>query len=252
MLSSLESSLSLLAVLGVGLAFGLKHATEADHIVAVSTMVSEHRSLWRSAVVGALWGMGHTASLMAVGVVVLALRVAIPEWVASWLEFGVALMIIGLGASALMRGLRKRRNFHLHRHRHDGVSHLHVHFHDHQTEHTGPVAAHSHAVSILGIKPFLVGAIHGLAGSAALMLLVLAQTQSLIAGLVYLGVFGVGTIFGMVLMSGLVGLPFVLTSRRLSGIHYSLQTFAGAFSIVFGLWYAYATGFVSELWKTLS
>ncbi|MBA3571672.1 MAG: hypothetical protein H0W34_06820 [Pyrinomonadaceae bacterium] len=84
------------------------------------------------------------------------------------------------------------------------------------------------------------------------MLLVLAQTQSLIAGLVYLGVFGVGTIFGMVLMSGLVGLPFVLTSRRLSGIHYSLQTFAGAFSIVFGLWYAYATGFVSELWKTLS
>ena len=92
---------------------------------------------------------------------------------------------------------------------------------------------------------------HGLAGSAALLLLVLAQTQSFIVGLVYLGVFGVGSIFGMVLMSGLVGLPFVLTSRRLSGIHFSLQTFAGALSIVFGLWYAYATGFVSQLWKTL-
>ena len=247
---SLESSLSLLAVLGVGLAFGLKHATEVDHIVAVSTIVSEHRSLWRSAVVGALWGMGHTASLIAVGVVVLAFRIAIPQWVASWLEFAVALMIIGLGASALIRALRKRRNFHLHRHRHDGVSHVHVHFHDHETEHAGPTAEHSHAVSIIGIKPFLVGAMHGLAGSAALMLLVLAQTQSLMSGLAYLAIFGMGSVFGMVLMSGLLGLPFVLTSRRLSGIHYGLQTFAGALSIAFGLWYAYATGFVSELWKT--
>lgn len=252
MLSGLESSLSQLAVLGLGLAFGLKHATEADHIVAVSTIVSEHRSLWRSVVVGALWGMGHTASLIAVGIVVLALRVVIPDWVASWLEFGVALMIIGLGASALVRALRKRREFHLHRHQHDGVSHLHVHFHDRETEHAGPVAAHSHTVSIVGLKPFLVGAMHGLAGSAALMLLVLAQTQSLIVGLVYLGVFGVGSIFGMVLMSGLVGLPFMLISRRLSGLHFSLQTLAGALSVVFGLWYAYATGFISELWKTLS
>lgn len=251
MLNNLEPSLSMLAVLGLGLLFGLKHATEVDHIVAVSTIVSEHRSLWRSVVVGAFWGMGHTASLIGVGAVVLALRVAIPEWVASWLEFGVALMIIGLGVSALMRVLRKRRDFHLHRHQHDGVSHVHVHFHVQQTEHAGSVVAHSHAVSIVGIKPFLVGAMHGLAGSAALTLLVLAQTQSLIASLAYLVVFGVGSIFGMVLMSGLVGLPFVLTSRRLSGIHYSLQTFAGALSIAFGLWYAYATGFLSELWKTL-
>ena len=251
MLSGFESSLSLLAVLGVGLAFGVKHATEVDHVVAVSTIVSEHRSLWRSAVVGGLWGMGHTVSLILVGVMVLVLRVAIPEWVASWLEFGVALMIIGLGAGAFVRALRNRRDFHMHRHQHDGVSHVHVHFHDHQTKHAGPSTAHSHAVSTVGIKPFLVGAMHGLAGSAALMLLVLAQTQSFPAGMVYLGVFGVGSIFGMVIMSGLVGLPFVLTSRRLSGLHYSLQTLAGALSIVFGIWYAYSTGLVSELWKTL-
>ena len=105
---------------------------------------------------------------------------------------------------------------------------------------------------MVGIKPFLVGAMHGLAGSAALMLLVLAQTQSMILGLAYLGIFGIGSIFGMVLMSELVGLPFVLTSRRLSGIHFSLQTLAGALSIVFGLWYAYETGFVRELWKTIA
>jgi high-affinity nickel permease len=77
--------------------FGLKHATEVDHIVAVSTIVSEHRNLFRAALVGGIWGMGHTVSLIAVGVVALVLRIAIPEYVSSWLEFGVALMIIGLG-----------------------------------------------------------------------------------------------------------------------------------------------------------
>jgi len=252
MLSSLESSWSLIAVVAIGLGFGLKHATEVDHIVAVSTIVSEHRTLWRSTLVGALWGMGHTASLVAVGVVVLVLRVTIPDWVASWLEFGVALMIIGLGASALIRSLHKRRDFHLHRHQHDGVSHVHIHFHEHETEHAGPVTAHSHAISIVGRKPFLVGAMHGLAGSAALMLWVVAQTNSLITGMIYLCIFGIGSILGMVFMSGLVGLPFMFTSRRLSGVHYSLQTLAGIISIAFGLWYAYATGLITELWNTLT
>src|SRR5919107_1718997 len=113
------TSLSAFALLGLGLVFGLKHATEADHIVAVSTIVSEQRSLLRSATVGALWGVGHTLSLIIVGVVVLALRVAVPESVARWLELGVALMIIGLGASALLRALSRRRDIHLHKHKHD-------------------------------------------------------------------------------------------------------------------------------------
>jgi ABC-type nickel/cobalt efflux system permease component RcnA len=246
-----ESSLSIFAVLGIGLALGLKHATEVDHIVAVSTIVSEYRSLWRSVIVGALWGLGHTVSLVAVGVVAVAFRVAIPEGVTSWLEFGVAIMIIGLGVNALVRALRGPRHFHLHRHQHDGVSHIHVHFHEHETGHVEPIAAHSHAVSIVGIKPFLVGAMHGLAGSAALTLIVLVQTQSALGSLIYLGIFGVGSLFGMVTMSGLVGLPFMLTSRGLSGIHHSLQTVAGVLSIAFGLWYAYATGLIGGLWKTL-
>ncbi len=147
------TSLSAFALLGLGLVFGLKHATEADHIVAVSTIVSEQRSLLRSATVGALWGVGHTISLIAVGIIVLALRVAVPERVANWLEFGVALMIIVLGVSALLRALSRRRDVHLHQHKHDGVSHVHIHFHEHGTEHTGAVAAHSHAVSRIGLKP---------------------------------------------------------------------------------------------------
>jgi len=245
--------LSAFALLGLGLVFGLKHATEADHIVAVSTIVSEQRSLLRSAMVGALWGVGHTASLVLVGIIVLALRVAVPEGIANWLEFGVALMIIVLGASALLRGARRRRrDVHLHQHKHDGVSHIHLHFHEHETEHTETVAAHSHAVSRVGLKPLLVGAMHGLAGSAALTLLVLTQINSTALGLLYLTVFGLGSIAGMLLMSALVGLPFALiNARRFSGVNYGLQAVAGALSIAFGLWYAYETGVANGLWRTI-
>src|SRR6185295_3582559 len=100
-------SLSVLAVLGIGLVFGLKHATEVDHVVAVSTIVSRHRNIFHSALVGALWGAGHTASLLVVAVIVLTLRVAIPERISGWLELGVAVMIVCLGISALRSALRK-------------------------------------------------------------------------------------------------------------------------------------------------
>ncbi|MDQ1557852.1 MAG: hypothetical protein QOD32_912 [Pyrinomonadaceae bacterium] len=249
--------LSAFAVLGLGLVFGLKHATEVDHVVAVSNIVSEQRKLWRAALVGGLWGVGHTASLVIVGAVVLVLRVAISERVASGLEFCVALMIIGLGVATFARSLRARRRVpvHLHQHRHDGLEHAHIHFHETETEHANATAAvvapHSHAVTRIGIKPFVVGAVHGLAGSAALTLLVLAQIPSPVVGLLYLLVFGVGSIAGMLLMSGLVGLPFVLSARKLSGLHYGLQTAAGALSICFGLWYAYETQVAAWLFGML-
>lgn len=234
------TSLSAFALMGLGLVFGLKHATEADHVVAISTIVSEQRSLLRSSLVGALWGVGHTISLVVVGVLVLALRISIPERAGHWLEFGVALMIILLGLIALSRGVRRRRSeVHLHRHNHDGVSHVHLHFHEDATKHTEPLKAHSHIISQIGFKPLLVGAMHGLAGSATLTLLVVTQVDSTALGLLYLAVFGIGSICGMLLMSGLIGLPFVLSARKFNGMHYGLQTAAGALSVIFGLWYAY-------------
>jgi ABC-type nickel/cobalt efflux system permease component RcnA len=242
---------SAIALLGLGLVFGLKHATEIDHVVAVSSIVSEHRSIMRSVLVGGLWGVGHTASLIIVGIIVLALRVAIPERVSNWLEFCVALMIIGLGATALIRALRRRADVHIHQHSHDNVSHVHIHFHEHGTEHAGRVATHTHAISRIGFKPFLVGAMHGLAGSAALTLLVLTQIKSAALGLLYLAVFGAGSLLGMFLMSGLIGLPFALSARRLSGVGYRLQTIAGALSIAFGLWYAYRVGIANGLWGAI-
>ena len=238
--------LSTYALLGVGLLFGLKHATEVDHVVAVSTIVSQHRNVWRSAVVGALWGAGHTAALLITGVVVLSLRVAIPERVSSWLELCVALMIIGLGATALWRALRKRSDVHVHEHSHDGMSHVHIHFHDQQTRHEAQ-RSHTHAVARVGIKPILIGAVHGLAGSGALTLLILAQIQSTWQGLFFLAVFGVGSIAGMLLMSGLIGLPFALTSRKLTTVHHRLQTAAAVVSLAFGFWYAYRLLFTNVL-----
>ena len=243
----------MIALLGLGLVFGLKHATEVDHVVAVSTIVSEHRNVFRSALVGGLWGAGHTAALVIVGVLVLVFRVAIPVPIANWLEMGVALMIIGLGIFAVVKVLRKRPDVHLHRHSHDGQSHVHIHFHEHGTEHaaasishqlteTKP-SAHSHSISQIGFKPLLVGAMHGLAGSAALTLLVLTQIQSVWLGVFYLALFGLGSTVGMLLMSGLIGLPFALSARRLSSFNHGLQTFAGLLSVGFGLWYAYETAF---------
>jgi len=241
MLENLES-LSTLAVLGIGLVFGLRHATEVDHVVAVSTIVSQHKNVLRSAAVGAMWGAGHTASLLVIGALVLLLRVAIPERVSGWLEFGVALMIIGLGISALWRALRRSSEVHVHQHSHDGQSHKHVHFHEKQTRHKpSSHSAHSHDVSRIGWKPLLIGTMHGLAGSGALTLLVLTQINSPWVGMLYLGIFGVGSIVGMLLMSGLIGLPFALTSRNLTHVHHRLQTVAAILSICFGVWYAYQT-----------
>lgn len=240
--------LSTFALLGIGLLFGLKHATEVDHVVAVSTIVSQHRNVWRSAIVGALWGAGHTAALLLTGIFVLSLRVAIPERVSNWLEICVALMIIGLGSAALWRALRKRGDVHVHEHSHDGVSHVHIHFHDQQTRHQ-PRRTHTHAVARVGLKPILIGAVHGLAGSGALTLLILAQIESMWQGLLYLAVFGIGSIAGMLLMSGLIGVPFALTSRKLTRFHHRLQTAAAVVSLAFGFWYAYGLVFANVLAK---
>jgi cytochrome c biogenesis protein CcdA len=250
------TSAGVVALLGLGFVFGLKHATEVDHVVAVSTIVSEYRNVFRSALVGGLWGAGHTASLVIVGLLVLVFRVAIPVSVSNWLEFTVALMIIALGVMAIVKVLRSRSGIHItgihvhghrHRHRHgpDLQSHVHMHFHEHGAAHDHvaasqlSLASHSHAISKIGLKPLFVGAVHGLAGSAALTLLVLRRIQSGWLGLLYLAVFGLGSTFGMLLMSGLIGLPFAFTGRRITNLQNGLQTVAGSLSIVFGTWYAY-------------
>ena len=217
------------SVLGLGFVLGLKHALDPDHMAAVSTIVSESKSMKRSSLIGTFWGLGHTLSLLCAGIVVIALKVQISERIASWMEFGVALMLILLGIRAVLKPLRGWK-LHVHRHTHDGGTHSHVHVHrPGEDEHQ-----HRHLIRS-GARPFFVGMVHGMAGSAALMILVLATLPSAFAGLIYIAVFGLGSVGGMLIMSSLISVPFILTRKRFNVLSEGLQVAVGLFSLSFGL-----------------
>lgn len=226
------------AALGLGFVLGLKHATEADHVVAVSTIVTQHRSVYKSALVGALWGIGHTLALLATGLALLILRSEVPPAVTAGLEYAVAVMIAALGASVLYR-LLLEKNIHVHAHAHSGHRHVHLHAHHRGLEHQHD---HRHGFPAWGVKSVAVGIVHGLAGSAALTLLVMQRLPGLGNGLLYIAAFGLGTVAGMILMSGLISLPVVLAPARYQRWHRGLCGGAGAGSIAFGIYYAYSVG----------
>jgi len=227
-------------MLGLGLVLGLRHALDPDHVAAVSTIVSESKSVRRSSLVGTFWGLGHTVALLLAGIFVLALKFQISPRFALWMEFVVALMLILLGARSLLRSLRDYK-VHVHRHTHDGTEHVHVHVHRPGEQHR-----HRHLIK-LGARPFVIGMVHGMAGSAALMILVLATLPSAIAGLVYIAVFGVGSVGGMLLMSSLISLPFVLTAKPFSAVGSGLQLVAGSASLALGVFLVWQYGVQDRL-----
>ena len=237
-----DTTIQTATVLGLGFLLGVRHAVEADHLAAVSTIVSERKTLLSSSLVGGLWGLGHTLSLFVAGVAVILLQVRIDGRMALLFEFGVALMLVALGANAL-RKLARGGHIHFHQHRHGGRLHAHPHVHDAAPE-TDP---HTHHGLRLGARPLLIGMVHGLAGSAGLMLLVLATISSPALGLLYIGVFGFGSIGGMMLMSVLVGLPLYLTARRFTRANFLVRALAGLFSLSMGLWMVYRVGFLEGL-----
>jgi ABC-type nickel/cobalt efflux system permease component RcnA len=226
---------SVIAVLSLGFVYGLRHALDADHLVAVSTIVSEHKSLWRSSLIGTFWGLGHTVSLLGVGLVVLLLKISIPKHIEPWMEMPVALMLITLGTLAVWQALRNQAvSIHTHTHEHNEEGkHSHVHIHT-QGEHN-----HKHHLFRIGRKPFLVGLVHGFAGSAALMLIALTTVQTVALGLAYIAVFGIGSVGGMLLMSAMIGLPFVATAQKFASLNRTIRVVAGLFSIGFGLFLAW-------------
>jgi ABC-type nickel/cobalt efflux system permease component RcnA len=224
---------SITATLALGLLLGLRHALDADHVAAVATIVGERYEdgLRRSLLTGLCWGAGHTLTLGAAGVLILALRINISERLALIFELIVALMLVGLGASALRSALRDR--LHVHEHRHDGVRHAHLHFH---AARHGDAEEHRHPHPIRSaLRPLLVGGLQGLAGSAGPALLVLATAPSLVIGLIYLGVFGVGSILGMAAMSLALGVPLVLARRRSLWLHRALRAAVGLGSLALGI-----------------
>jgi high-affinity nickel-transport protein len=200
--------LSLVAVVLTGLLLGVRHAADPDHVLAVTTIVSRQRSFWRAARVGLLWGAGHTATVFLVGGAILGLRLTIPPRVGLGLEFVVALMLIGLGALNLL-GRRE--------------------------------AAPS------PVRPVVVGMVHGLAGSAAVALLVLAAIDRPAWSAAYLLVFGLGTMVGMMLVTALVALPSLWAGARVPTLERWLRLASGAASLAFGLMMAHEIGVVNGL-----
>jgi len=220
---------SLSAALGLGLLLGLQHATDADHIAAVTTLVSQQRRLAASCLLGAFWGAGHTMALLAAGVAVIAFKLTISPEVEKGLETVVAFVLILLGGHVLLRCFGSW-TLHHHEHTHDGYSHSHLHLHLGAEDSRG----HFHLLRVGG-RPFIVGLLHGMAGSAALMLLVLSTIPSPVGGLLYILVFGIGSTGGMLLLSGLIGIPFAMTAGRSRTAHTTIQALAGATSLGLGV-----------------
>ncbi len=232
--------ITVLTALLFGFLLGVKHALDADHIVAITTIVSRTGSLLRSMLVGLSWGLGHTLTLFAAGFLVLVFKLAIPDKLALSMEFVVGLLLVLLGVPLVWRLVVSRR--HIHWHAHGDRSHLHSHFHHDTPEHD-----HQHIR-----RPLLMGMVHGLAGSGALTLLVIGTMSSVAQGLVFLVVFGVGSILGMVLFSGLIGLPFKFAAGLSLRLNLWLRGAAGLISVVLGLVIIWQVAFVGGLFLSAS
>lgn len=229
---------SILTALLLGLLLGIRHALDIDHVVAVTTIVSRSRHTLRSALAGVTWGVGHSIVLLAAGFAVLVLRLTIPDRLALFVEFAVGVMLVVLGVPLLWR-LRK---VHTHVHRHEGEVHLHPHSHADSRGHE-----HIHLR-----KPLLVGMIHGLAGSGALTLLALGAMPSILQGLLFLLLFGVGSILGMMVFGGLISLPFKLTAGFSLRLNLWFQGVAGLVSVALGLLIIWQTGVAGDLFHFTS
>lgn len=226
-----------LSLLLVSLLLGLRHALEADHLAAVASLATRSRSLRSTVLQGVSWGFGHTLTLLVVGGLCLLLRASIPERLAGALEGAVGVMLLLLGADVLWRLRRRRAHVHPHRHA-DGTLHFHVHSHAPGEAHDPQHHEHAHGLSR---RALLVGVVHGLAGSAALLLVTVSTISSLWLGIAYIAVFGIGSILGMAALSVVIALPLQGPSRwsRLAGWSKGLEAVVGVSTMLIGAWVLY-------------
>lgn len=240
----LEGNISVAGPAGLlllGLVIGLRHSMDADHLAAVSTIVAgSDKSKFRATKIGIMWGLGHTATLFIAGLIVLLLAISIPEQVTGMIEFGVGIMLVFLGVTALtgfrfgrfLRGMTQRGR-HAHIHVHEDIAVIHTHEHEHKENHR-----HGH-------KSLIVGMVHGMAGSGALMLIVLSTINSIPLGLAYIAIFGAGSIASMAAMSTLIGLPFAKArNHRLSLM---LKYVSAVVAITLGIVLMYELGVVERV-----
>ncbi|MGZ0085016.1 urease accessory protein UreH [Caldibacillus thermoamylovorans] len=193
-----------------GLLLGMKHATEPDHVVAVSTIASRTSKLSLSSLAGVFWGVGHTLTLLVVGMIVISLKQHIPETVATWMEMAVGVMIIVLAVASFRatRAMGEQKPLHIH--------HLHM-------------------------KSMLIGVVHGMAGSAGMVLLTLTTVETPWQAFAFIVIFGLGTVIGMMIFTTLLGLPF-LFARPKQTLYRALVQVVSVISLVYGVYYLYEVG----------
>lgn len=255
--------MTLLSILFLGFFLGMRHATDSDHVVAVTTIVSRQREVGTAALTGIFWGIGHSITLLVLGGTIILFGVVIPKRLGMGLEFCVALMLILLGWLNLrafrrsMDSVSPNEHVHEHIHRHGDFVHSHPHGHDPEnhghTEGEVPTArldrrfGGSRFYRIL--RPFIVGIVHGLAGSAAVALLVLPVISDPLWALFYLLIFGVGTIAGMMLITAAIAAPITYSANRFRLFNHYVGAAAGMLSLIFGLFLFYQIGFVDGLFR---
>lgn len=224
----------LFPILALGFAIGLRHALEADHLAAVATIASRQGKPADIIKHGLTWGLGHTLTLLALAGAAFLLGNAIPDALAGRLEFAVGAMLFLLGGHLLIRLWRERVHAHVHHHGAD----LHVHLHSHAAEQAAqarPVALHAHAGEGFRWRTLFVGLMHGMAGSAALLLLAMTQVKDPARGLAYILVFGLGTMVGMAALSALIAVPLTLSARFVAWANRGLQIVIGCCTVGLGV-----------------
>lgn len=237
--------MSALSILLIGLLLGMQHATEADHLAAVATLATRQASLAQTLRLGLAWGVGHTLTLMLFAGAVLALGLVISPSLEQALETAVGLMLVGLGADVLRRLRRERIHFHVHHHA-PATEHVHAHSHRGDAAHADSPHRHQHGWR-WPLRALAVGMMHGLAGSAALVLLSLQAVPSVPLGLAYIALFGVGSIVGMALLSVVIALPLRLSAAYLSRLHHGMTALVGVGSCALGVFMVVEIGYLRSL-----
>lgn len=217
---------SLLSILGLGFVLGMRHATDPDHVVAVTTLVTRERGLRSAAVLGSVWGVGHTATLLVVGGAMVLFRLVVPPRLGLAMEFAVAVMLVGLGVVNLL-GLGEPT----------------------RTDASEPVPPASRLRPARLLRSLAVGVVHGLAGSAAVALLVLTTIQDPRWAVLYLLVFGVGTIAGMMLVTSVMVAPLEAVAQRDATWPRRIARVTGVVSLAFGLFLAFRIGVTDGLFS---
>jgi cytochrome c biogenesis protein CcdA len=219
-------------ILGLGFLLGMQHALEADHIAAVSSIAARRTHVGDIVKHGLTWGLGHTLTLFVFAGAAIILGHAIPEHFARPVETAVGIMLVGLGAHVLWRLWRDRVHFHKHSHG-DGTVHIHAHSHAHETvPHARAVHEHAHGFRW---RTLLVGLMHGMAGSAALLLLTVSQASSPVTGLAYVALFGIGSMIGMGALSTVIAVPLAVSARWLNWANSGLQVAVGIVTVAIGI-----------------